>query len=203
MRAVFVRMKSNENTLLQRLRAETQESHQRLESRLDLLQTALSLKCYRDLLARFYGFYVPVEVSLSMWCDTEIPCVQFAQRVKVPLLAQDLKALGWNAMQIAALPMCKALPALRCAPQALGCLYVLEGATLGGQIISRHLQQIHGLNAENGSAFFCSYSDRVGEMWRAFGSALNAYPVGPAEEALIVGAACETFAALETWLCDG
>jgi light-regulated signal transduction histidine kinase (bacteriophytochrome) len=30
--------------------------------------------------------------------------------------------------------------------QALGCLYVLEGATLGGQIISRHVQQLWGLH---------------------------------------------------------
>jgi len=39
-------------------------------------------------------------------------------------------------------------------------------------------------------------------MWRAFGVALNSYTAGPEEETLMIGAACETFTTLESWLCD-
>lgn len=187
--------------ILQTLREHTHESHRRLEGRLDLLERTISLGLYRDLLARFYGFYVPAEARLARLCFA-MPALQDAQRRKEPLLVQDLKALGMSAGQIQSLPLCADLPALAMLPQALGCLYVLEGSTLGGQIISRHLQSVHDLDAGNGAAFFRSYGPEVGAMWRAFGAALCSYPAGPEEEKLILSAACETFSTLEAWLCD-
>lgn len=188
--------------ILQRLREETQESHKRLESRLDLLERALALDGYRDLLGRFYGFYVPVETQLDRLCQNTLPDLQFPQRRKIHWLIQDLKALGWTGRQVEALPLCGVLPTLALFPQALGCLYVLEGSTLGGQIISRHLHSVHGIDAETGAAFFRSYGSHVGAMWRAFGAAITSYEAGQEEETMIIRAACETFATLETWLCD-
>lgn len=190
------------NMILQRLRAETQENHKRLESRLDLLERALSLERYRELVARFYGFYVPMESCLEAICREALPQVEYSQRRKLPWLVQDLERLGLSREQVEALPMCAQLPEVREAAQALGCLYVLEGSTLGGQIISRHLQSVHGLDAENGAAFFRSYGPQIGPMWRAFGAAITAYPAGVEEEQRILRAACETFMTLETWLCD-
>jgi heme oxygenase len=187
--------------ILQRLREQTQPSHKRLESRLDLLERVLSLDRYRALLARFYGFYVPVEASLERLCRSSLPELQYPQRRKAHLLVQDMEALGSSRAQIDALPLCQDLPTLHSFPQALGCLYVLEGSTLGGQIISRHLHGVHGLDAENCSAFFRSYGPQVGVMWRAFGAALDAYPLGQEEDIIVMHAACETFGALETWLC--
>lgn len=188
--------------ILQRLREQTHESHKRLEVRLDLLHAALSLDRYRRLLARFYGFYVPVETSLAGLCQNNVPDLQFTQRRKVHLLVQDLEALGLSQQQVRELPLCNNGPTLSSFPQALGCLYVLEGATLGGQIISRHLHSVHGIHPENGGAFFGSYGPNVGRMWRAFGATLTAYAGVQEEEAVIIGAACDTFATLETWLCD-
>lgn len=188
--------------ILQRLREETHENHKRLESRLDLLQRALSLERYRDLLARFYGFYGPIEPLLDGLCRERLPALEMEKRRKSPLLEQDLERLGRNRAYIESLPRCAALPALNDTPQALGCLYVLEGSTLGGQIISRHLKELHGLDGDNGAAFFRSYGPHVGAMWRAFGAVVNSYPAGPLEETRMVRAACETFMTLESWLCD-
>lgn len=188
--------------ILQRLREQTLESHRRLEARLDLLTMMLSLDRYRHLLARFYGFYLPVETHLETVCRNSNLELQFPQRRKAHFLVQDLEALGLTGPQVNALPLCNTYPTLTLLPQALGCLYVLEGATLGGQIISRHLQKVHGLHAENGAAFFSSYGSNVGAMWRAFGAAILSYPSGPTEDAVIIRTACETFAALEGWLCD-
>jgi heme oxygenase len=169
--------------ILQRLRDETQETHKRLEIRLDLLQTALSLDRYRGLLARFYGFYVPVETSLERLFQNKMPELQFPQRRKVNYLFQDLEALGLSKQQVEALPLC-------------------EGATLGGQIISRHLQSVHDLQETNGGAFFHSYGSDRGAMWRTFGTALTAYAAATEEDTIIIRAACSTFATLETWICD-
>ena len=39
------------------------------------------------------------------------------------------------------------LPPLETQADAFGCLYVLEGATLGGRVISRHIERALGLDA--------------------------------------------------------
>lgn len=188
--------------ILQRLREQTQENHKRLEIRLDLLQAALSMDRYRMLLARFYGFYVPVETTLAGLCENRLPELQFPQRCKVKYLVRDLEALGLSSRQVEGLPLCNKGPALTLFPEALGCMYVLEGATLGGHLISRHLQSVHGIYETNGGAFFNSYGSDRGAMWRNFGMALRSYATVQEEETIIITAACSTFAALETWLCD-
>jgi heme oxygenase len=84
----------------------------------------------------------------------------------------------------------------------LGTAYVLEGATLGGQIITRHLQQELGIQPECGGAFFHSYGASVAPMWREFVEVLNTYPATEDEQVALVASACETFSSLEAWLGD-
>jgi heme oxygenase len=157
---------------------------------------------YRDLLERFYGFYVPVEDRLATLWNALTPGFDYQPRRKAHLLRHDLFALGLSGQDIEALTLCVALPALDGSAQALGCAYVLEGATLGGQVIGRHLERVHGIDGHNGGAFFHSYGPHVGRMWREFGDALTAYSAHHAEEQeAIVAAAGDTFVRLEAWLC--
>jgi heme oxygenase len=79
-------------------------------------------------------------------------------------------------------------------------LYVTEGATLGGQIISRHLEQTLGLSARRGAAFFGSYGLQVGAMWRTFCAILQTQTPVDQEDAAIA-AARQTFIAIHQWLC--
>ena len=44
---------------------------------------------------------------------------------------------------------------------AFGCLYVMEGATLGGQVIGRHVRQTLGVTPETGGRFHAAYGDRT------------------------------------------
>ena len=46
------------------------------------------------------------------------------------------------------------LPDLQGVQEALGCLYVVEGSTLGGQVIARHLRQTLGVDPRCGGSFF-------------------------------------------------
>ena len=48
----------------------------------------------------------------------------------------------------------------------LGALYVLEGATLGGQVLRREMAQRLGVNADNGGAFLDVYGAETGRRWR-------------------------------------
>ena len=75
----------------------------------------------------------------------------------MPLLKRDLEKLSGEDFEINLLEICRDLPLVETFAQTLGCPYVLEGATLGGQVVGRHLRENLNLSPENGAAFFNSY----------------------------------------------
>ena len=183
-------------TLLLRLKSETRDVHESLERDLNLLRPDLTLERYRSIVELFYGFYQPWEHAIKPLLAEHLP--DFAEaRAKIAKLLEDLAFLG---SQPAKLPVCKALPACLEWPNLLGGLYVTEGATLGGQVISRQLEQMLGLSARRGGAFFSSYGLQVGPMWRSFCATLQAQ-TPPEKEEVVVRAARETFVAMHQWLC--
>ena len=185
--------------LLQRLRNETARNHAAIESQRPLLDPSLSLEMYRDLLARFRGFYVPLEQQLQsrinkFWSDTEYV---WAEREKSPLLEFDLRTLG----QItSADDECLVLPSLESPAEVLGCLYVVEGATLGGQVIMKLVSVQLGLTPQMGAAFFNGYGADTSSRWQSFRQFLthNAEPLDQDNE--IVASANATFVTLADWL---
>lgn len=183
--------------LRERLKAETARSHERLEQRLDLLRPTLSRDELGALLSRFWGFYIVCEEQLKL-APAELAAF-FAERRKVPRLENDLRALGVSPEAMASLDVCRLQPATTVA-QVLGRWYVLEGATLGGQIVARHLRERLGLQAEE-CRFFLSYGEEVAVKWRAFCELLERYE-SPATDDATVEAAQATFAALENWLLE-
>jgi heme oxygenase len=189
--------------ILTRLKQATQLDHQAIEARVDLLNRLGSLADYRRLLERFWGFYAPIEQQLAIGPDWAGYGFDIQQRMKAPALARDLGALGLAPAALAALPLCRALPAPGSFSHRLGCLYVLEGATLGGQIIAREARGRLGLTPEHGCSFFASYGEHVGTMWRAFRALLLQAAVDEEAEADLVRGAHETFEAFGKWLTPG
>ena len=187
-------------SILSELKETTRPQHDAIERRVDVMRPDLTRSEYRSLLERFYGFYAPVETRLEAIHRATPLLADFAQRRKTANLGTDLAALGLTPAQIAALPLCADLPHLDSPPETLGCLYVMEGATLGGQLISRHVIKTLALTPQAGCAFFSSYGDRVGSMWRAFGNHLRHFEDDPAARQQIVAAAQETFRKMEQWL---
>jgi heme oxygenase len=122
------------------------------------------------------------------------------ERLKTATLHGDLLALGLNQREIAELPRCQALPVIDSAEACLGVLYVLEGATLGGQILRREIAARLNLDAANGAAFLEIYGDATGRRWREFISYLASFPLQAAERQTVVNAAQTTFACFESWL---
>ncbi|MEO7910960.1 MAG: biliverdin-producing heme oxygenase [Roseiflexaceae bacterium] len=189
--------------ILTRLKHATQLDHQAVEARVDLLNRLGSLAEYRQLLERFWGFYAPIEAQLAAAPEWARYGVDIQQRLKTPALAHDLQMLGLSSTALAALPLCHNLPVPDSFPHRLGCVYVLEGATLGGQIIARAVRERLGLMPGTGCGFFASYGDQVGAMWHAFRALLCDAAVDEAAEAAIVRGAHETFAAFGGWLTPG
>ena len=81
----------------------------------------------------------------------------------------------------------------------MGCLYVMEGSTLGGKFIARQVQEKLGLSPEAGTAFFSGYGNETGARWKTFREALSRHSAETGDEALIIEAAEDTFLRLEEW----
>lgn len=186
--------------ILERIRKETLCLHTALENDLPVMRPEFQLYGYRRLLARFYGFYTPAETSLCGVTNLQSALTDWPKRRKIEWLVKDLSALGFTGQQVADLPLCSHLPALPGTAEALGCLYVLEGSTLGGQIIGRHLRATLQLEPDNGASFFASYGKQTGLMWKAFQGALLS--IAPEAHDRTVYAAIQTFECMHEWLKD-
>lgn len=186
--------------ILPALRAATSEAHLALEQAVDTERCLGDLPPYTRLLENFLGFYRPLERSLEAaidWTDTGL---DFAGRRKARWLEADLTALGFTAQAVRAVPDARVLPSTDGLPRCFGCLYVLEGATLGGRHISAMMR---GSSVPPGArAFFGSYGADTGARWREFVSALETQAVTGTDHARsqIVESANETFACLHRWI---
>jgi heme oxygenase len=186
------------DSILELLKSRTQELHQRLEQRLDLATRLASARDYAQVLAAFYGFYAPVEAELGKMAAWQPNSLDFEARRKTALIAADLACFQ---MQASELPQCEDLPVIDSPAAALGVMYVLEGATLGGQIIKRLLQEKLAITSANGGSFFTAYGDQVRQMWNEVREALSAYATDhPEEREAIVASASATFAKFDAWL---
>jgi heme oxygenase len=183
------------------LRAGTRAAHDRLEARLPPQSIVASRERYAAVLARMHGVYAGLEPRLELQLAAAWPALDLAARRKLPLLVADLRELGFGQRTINALPRCPATPEPASAEAALGCLYVLEGATLGGKIILRAAAAL-GVGEDSCGRFFGAYGPQVGRRWRDFSAVVAEADAAGADVATMVASARETFAALEAWLCD-
>lgn len=147
------------------LRQETRQEHQALEQALDLLRPPLERAQFRHILARFYGFHAVWEPEVARF-----PAIAAISqpRSRLACLHDDLTALGMAEAEIAALPRCEAAKKLAATETAaLGSGYVVEGSTLGGQVISRALARADWA-PPGGLSYFNPYGSRTGVMWQSF-----------------------------------
>ena len=186
------------STLRERLKRETAALHCHLEAQLGLLEPGLSMRRYRQLLETFYGFYAPVETSLVRIAAARPPR-GFSMKIRSELLENDLQALGLTRRQLAELPRCVSLPPLSNEEQLAGCLYVLEGASLGGRVIARALDRDLGIAKESGASFFVGDAEATSARWREVLAWLGGLEqAGPGSDA-VVAAAQATFVAFAHW----
>jgi len=190
-----------ELTLRQRLQHETAAAHGRLEKQLGLLDPSLDIHRYRAVLETFYGFYVPVEVALTR-VAAATPPVGFSLRSRAELIARDLFALGLQAADVAALPRCPDVPLLSCLEDLAGCLYVLEGACLGGQFLAPRLHERLGIAKDRGASFFAGDEERTYARWSVVLAWLGRLPNEGASTTKIIAAAQATFERFAQWAKD-
>ena len=183
--------------VLSRLRTATAQDHRRVEAALALLDPALDRDRLTRALTALHAFWAAAEDGLARWADrhpADAARIEWVQRRRAHLYEADLQALGATSAT--------ERPALRevgDTDEALGRLYVLEGATLGGTVIDRHLSTLPALSGVRLRAF-TPYGERTGAMWHAYRTATRTHAATAGDADRVVGAARDTFATLARWV---
>jgi len=183
--------------VLRDLRTATAAEHGQVEATLDLMDPGLDRDRLVGVLARLHAFWSAAEAGLDEWAarhPADAAALDWTRRRRTGLYAADLSALGGSAG--ADRPD---LPAVHGTDEALGRLYVLEGSTLGGTFIDRHLAALPGLAGGPRVRAFSPYGEDTGAMWAAFRRFTRAHVDGGGDAGRVVAAARSTFAVLADW----
>lgn len=160
-----------------RLRQATRATHHVLDHHpllAPLVRSGLTRRQYGHALAALYPVHERVEAGILAFLARRPGLFDFEPRRKLVALASDLAALG----QVP-LPAGADFPAPDSLGALIGVLYVIEGSTLGGQVIARTLRQSSDDNLP--VAFFTHYGDQVLPRWQAFLAFAERCPAGEIE----------------------
>ena len=157
-------LQTDAQPLASALRQATDTVHLRLHQHpllMPLNRAALSRLEYITVLEAFHEFYCEWEPRFKNHCLTFID-----EATPLEWLEKDFQVLG--------LPVPKhslvdnpIMPSVT-ASEAIGYLYVKQGATLGGQLISRHVQHCLDLTPGQSQFYFHGFGSRTGPCWNAF-----------------------------------
>lgn len=180
------------------LKEETKSLHNKIEQTnllKKIIQNELTPNDYQRLIKKFHGFITPCEDLIStLKCKSIIE-----NRKKKPWLDQDLCALKISTLDDTTPQKCLELPVLLDYEHVLGYLYVIEGATLGGQIISKMLKTQLQITKDQGGRFFYGYGNETKKMWDEYCSLLH--NISNAEhKSKIIASARNTYNLLHNWM---
>jgi heme oxygenase len=190
-------------TIMARLRAETRAQHDATEAipfSAAIVTGSLPLASYAAQLAAYVPVHASLERALAATGHPALRRVWEPGMRRVDLLHADLAALGFSETDLPATTRAASTDlarwvedTARTTPVALlGILYVLEGSTLGGAVLRRHLAAAYALTDE-GLRYYSPYGTHPKPHWVAFSARMNALDLFDAEADAIVDAARATF----------
>ena len=146
--------------MLLKIKNETKEFHNSVEKVLiSHLKNLNTEEEYADLLIKLCGFFESVEHKIHYILKDEM-ISDLSQRVHVKHLKSDI----YNLQRTFTTVENTFADTITTVSYALGVLYVMEGSTLGGQIISKMLfKQLPNLK-ENDVSYFKSYEDEMRKL---------------------------------------
>jgi heme oxygenase len=182
--------------LSQRLRDGTAGLHHQAEKLLNIPSLISDRGSYAETLKRFCGVYAPLERALGQQNGWEKFGLDLKDRGHAARIAHDLAALRSEPCP------CEAPDTFEITsfPHALGSLYVMEGSTLGGRIILRHLETQQINIPTSAMSFFAGHGAETGSMWRTLVAKLDAFgELNPASCHAVQEGAQRTFRAIIAW----
>ncbi|MEO5903066.1 MAG: biliverdin-producing heme oxygenase [Gemmatimonadaceae bacterium] len=187
---------TNKDNVLSRLKESTSDAHARVEEALRLTDDTLDLGRYLRLLSTMRSVHIAADLLLAPF-KPELAALGYqpAERKRVEWIDEDLMSLGgsWHGTTSSAIEKFEVNSVCDC----LGMIYVLEGSTLGGQIIASAVARSLALTPPNGCRYYIGYGSRTGSRWKETRDTIDGYSASSAERELaidtIIGAANRAF----------
>jgi len=187
---------------IQNLRASTADCHKQLELNslsLALMSDNVNEDIYCNYLNHLYSFVKGFEEFVYPILSNYF--LNISKRKKAFFIEEDLKEYSFSTKEITLIQEQFFREIYTDIYTAAGAMYVLEGSTLGGQIIIKHLQKTLAPSFK-GSAYFSAYHHTTGSMWKEFLQQLTALPTTDSEEQKIITGAIKTFEIINTILSN-
>lgn len=160
------------SNFLNDIKSQTTNYHQKLESlpvSASILSPDMKIADYIHYLSLMYDVHKNTEEVIFPVLSEYINDLE--QRKKCHLIEDDFSFLGYNKTNAAAVFNAPQMTI----PFALGILYVIEGATLGGRFILKNSITVPGLDKGKGISYFNGYGDKTGSYWKSFLNKLSEY----------------------------
>jgi heme oxygenase len=168
---------------IEKLRQETEADHHNVEGAVPLMHHGLNVAEYVQCLQRMYGVVAAWEERAAESGPEWLQPLLLARRRRL-LLKLDLAWFG-IAEKDDRRPM---LPEMNNLPSLLGTMYVMEGSTLGGQLIARHVAVALDLSEGQGNSYFRGHGSQTGPMWKEFCEMLKLRIPDEQTDAVVVSA---------------
>lgn len=177
-----------------RLKAATNENHQRLDKSIMAHEPFSSRERYAIFVKVQHQFHREIDGLYSdPVLDKLLP--DLAGRRRFDLIEQDLRDLGISAPVSGTAPAFTKGAAVDL-PTALGWLYVAEGSNLGAAFLLKEAKKL-GLWETNGARHLAAAPEGRGLHWKTFTAALDGIDVDAAEEARVIEGAKAAFARVQ------
>jgi len=166
--------------LIQRIKMETQCIHHQIENNslfTKIITKEITLPEYVNLLQILYDFISPYEYSIIKKHPNLI-----SGREKIPLLRADLLQIGQSDQY----KKNNYIPEICNKAIAFGYLYIIEGSTLGGQVLSKSLKQNNKLFTDITINYFNSYGADTRRKWNEFLAILLNQNFSPSQEETMI-----------------
>ncbi len=132
-----------------------------------IFSKTFTLEDYKKIIHTNYLMLLHAEDKIFSELGDYSEILQLDDRKKLPLIEKDLKSLLLEKSAAA-----HELEFLNL-HEALGAMYVIEGSTLGGNVIAKQLSKTDGFDGVTFNFFGC-YHENTGAMWKNFKETLDA-----------------------------
>ena len=173
----------------QKIRAATQPYHDQTEQLLARPVAAFTLADYRQFLLTNWLFHQSLENTLTNFLPEPLKTkLRWQDRRKAHRLQQDLHELATDYSALT--PLSFTVDTL---PEALGAMYVAEGATLGGMMMMKMWKDHPVIGRQSSFAFLGCYGKQTGSFWKSFLHMLEETVSHSADEEVAIASAQATF----------
>ncbi|MGV3623660.1 MAG: biliverdin-producing heme oxygenase [Archangium sp.] len=181
-------------TVREALKSSTAHAHRSLEAAMNLTGANATRARYVKYLQTLTSVHEALEPRLLGDAELQALLTDLPSRARTEAGKHDLASLGEERSRThftATLPMTTVA-------EKLGVLYVLEGSTLGGQVLRRELKSALGVGDES-LRYVSGYGELTGPKWKSFLEALERGVTTDEARRQAISAAQATFEQLQAF----